>query len=126
MRHLKTAIVAFVRDERGLTMVEYAIAGALVTAAAVAAFTLLGGNVSTQITNLAGVVVPAPSREEPVEWVGSSAVYPFFYLTTTRVLSSDDRPRSVKHVQPFDHAGCRNIFRHPYGTHSELAGWGLT
>ncbi len=60
MRHLKTAIVAFMRDERGLTMVEYAIAGALVTAAAVAAFTLLGGNVSTQINNLAGVVIPAP------------------------------------------------------------------
>ncbi len=60
MRNLKTAIVAFMRDERGLTMVEYAIAGALVTAAAVAAFTLLGGNVSQQINNLAGVVVPAP------------------------------------------------------------------
>ena len=60
MRSLKTAIVAFMRDEKGLTMVEYAIAGALVTAAAVAAFTLLGGNVSQQITNLAGVVVPAP------------------------------------------------------------------
>ncbi len=60
MRNLKTAIVAFMRDEKGLTMVEYAIAGALVTAAAVAAFTLLGGNVSTQITNLAGVVIPAP------------------------------------------------------------------
>ncbi len=57
MRNLKTAIVAFMRDEKGLTMVEYAIAGALVTAAAVAAFTLLGGNVSTQITNLANVVV---------------------------------------------------------------------
>ncbi len=60
MRNLKTAIVAFMRDEKGLTMVEYAIAGALVTAAAVAAFTLLGGNVSQQINNLAGVVVPAP------------------------------------------------------------------
>ena len=60
MRQIKTAVVAFMREEKGLTMVEYAIAGALVTAAAVAAFTLLGGNVSTQITNLAGVVVPAP------------------------------------------------------------------
>jgi len=58
MRNLKTAIVAFMRDEKGLTMVEYAIAGALVTAAAVAAFTLLGGNVSTQISNLAKVVIP--------------------------------------------------------------------
>ncbi len=61
MRHLKTAIVAFVRDERGLTMVEYAIAGALVTAAAVAAFTLLGGNVSQQIDNLANVVIAPPA-----------------------------------------------------------------
>ncbi len=61
MRHLKTAIVAFMRDERGLTMVEYAIAGALVTAAAVAAFTLLGGNVSTQIDNLANVVIAPPA-----------------------------------------------------------------
>ncbi len=61
MRNLKTAIVAFMRDEKGLTMVEYAIAGALVTAAAVAAFTLLGGNVSTQIDNLANVVIAPPA-----------------------------------------------------------------
>ena len=61
MRNLKTAIVAFMRDEKGLTMVEYAIAGALVTAAAVAAFTLLGGNVATQIGNLADVVVAPPA-----------------------------------------------------------------
>jgi len=51
-----TAIVAFMRDEEGLTMVEYAIAGALVTAAAVAAFTLLGQNIGLQINNLAGTV----------------------------------------------------------------------
>jgi pilus assembly protein Flp/PilA len=48
------------RDEKGLTMVEYAIAGALVTAAAVAAFTLLGGNVATQIDNLADSVIAPP------------------------------------------------------------------
>lgn len=57
MRNLKTAIVAFMRDEEGLTMVEYAIAGALVTAAAVVAFTALGANISTQITNLANTVL---------------------------------------------------------------------
>ncbi len=56
MRSLKTAIVAFMRDEKGLTMVEYAIAGALVTAAAVAAFTLLGTNIGLQINDLAGTV----------------------------------------------------------------------
>ena len=61
MRSLKTAIIAFMRDEEGLTMVEYAIAGALVTAAAVAAFTLLGGNVATTIDNLAdNVIAPVP------------------------------------------------------------------
>ncbi len=62
MSNLKTAIVAFMRDEEGLTMVEYAIAGALVTAAAVAAFTTLGENVSAVIDNLADVVAgPAPA-----------------------------------------------------------------
>ncbi len=60
MRSLKTVIVAFMRDEKGLTMVEYAIAGALVTAAAVAAFTLLGTNVATQIDNLADNVIAPP------------------------------------------------------------------
>ena len=39
----------FLRDEEGLTMVEYAVAGALITAAAVAAFTGLGAAVVTQI-----------------------------------------------------------------------------
>ena len=36
MRNFTTAVVAFMRDEKGLTMVEYAVAGALVTAAAIA------------------------------------------------------------------------------------------
>ena len=56
MSNLMTAIVAFMRDEEGLTMVEYAIAGALVTAAAVAAFTLLGVNIGLQITDIADTV----------------------------------------------------------------------
>ncbi len=49
----------FLNDEEGLTMVEYAIAGALVTAAAVAAFTALGGNIGTQISALAALVLSA-------------------------------------------------------------------
>jgi pilus assembly protein Flp/PilA len=57
MHNLMTAIVAFMRDEEGLTMVEYAVAGALVTAAAVTAFTLLGTNIGLQITGLAGTVL---------------------------------------------------------------------
>jgi pilus assembly protein Flp/PilA len=42
----------FVENEAGLTMVEYAIAGALVAAAAVAVFTNLGTAIVAQITNL--------------------------------------------------------------------------
>jgi pilus assembly protein Flp/PilA len=41
------------KDEEGLTMVEYAIAGALVAAGSVAAFTTLGTAIVTKIDALA-------------------------------------------------------------------------
>ena len=47
-------VMKFLREEDGLTTVEYAIAGGLVGAAVIAAFTLLGttvGNVITRIIN---------------------------------------------------------------------------
>jgi pilus assembly protein Flp/PilA len=47
---MRKYLVAFLRDERGLTMVEYAVAGTLITLTAVAAFTNLGGAVSAKIT----------------------------------------------------------------------------
>jgi len=53
---MKNLIGAFLRDEAGLTMVEYAIAGALVAAGAAGAFTTLGTNVLNKITALAGFV----------------------------------------------------------------------
>jgi pilus assembly protein Flp/PilA len=56
---MKHFILSFLKDEEGLTMVEYAIAGALVAAGAVGAFTLLGTNVSTRINDLAIDVTPA-------------------------------------------------------------------
>jgi pilus assembly protein Flp/PilA len=56
---MKQFIANFLKDEEGLTMVEYAIAGALVAAGAVAAFSLLGTNVSTRINSLALDVTPA-------------------------------------------------------------------
>jgi len=46
----------FVRDEDGLTIVEYAVAGGLVTIAVVAAFLALGGAVDTNIRTLCGAV----------------------------------------------------------------------
>ena len=52
-------IAAFLNEEEGLTMVEYAIAGALVAAGAVGAFTLLGTNIVATITALAGYVATA-------------------------------------------------------------------
>lgn len=53
---MRDCIKTFLRDERGLTMVEYAIAGALVAAAAASTFTNLGSSVVTRITNLAADV----------------------------------------------------------------------
>jgi pilus assembly protein Flp/PilA len=42
---LKERLMAFLRDEEGLTTVEYAVAGGLITAAVVVAFTDLGEDV---------------------------------------------------------------------------------
>jgi pilus assembly protein Flp/PilA len=47
-------IKRFLRDETGLELSEYAVAAALVAIAAVAAFTLLGGNIAARINDLAG------------------------------------------------------------------------
>ena len=49
---IKTSIRTFIKDEDGLTIVEYAVAGGLIILGAVAAFITLGGNVSTAITSL--------------------------------------------------------------------------
>ena len=49
---VKTSVLKFVRDEDGLTIVEYAVAGGLITLGAVLAFVTLGGNVAAAITSL--------------------------------------------------------------------------
>lgn len=51
---MKTAIMNFIREEQGLTTVEYAIAGGLVGAAVILAFQLLGGTVGGVITGIDG------------------------------------------------------------------------
>lgn len=48
--------MTFLRDEEGLTVVEYAVAAALVSVAVIGAFTLLGGNVAAIINYLAGLL----------------------------------------------------------------------
>ena len=52
LQTIKTSVLAFIKDEDGLTIVEYAVAGGLITLGAVAAFVTLGGNVATSITSL--------------------------------------------------------------------------
>ena len=52
LQTIKTSVLAFINDEDGLTIVEYAVAGGLVTLGAVAAFVTLGGNVKDAITSL--------------------------------------------------------------------------
>ncbi len=50
MINLKQAVVDFIREEEGLTVVEYAIAGGLVGLGVVTAFTNLGVQVDRIIT----------------------------------------------------------------------------
>lgn len=49
---MKSKVVQFLRDEEGLTTVEYAIAGGLVGAAVIAAFQALGITVGNVITGI--------------------------------------------------------------------------
>jgi pilus assembly protein Flp/PilA len=53
---MRNYLQAFLHDEQGLTVVEYAIAGALVAAAAATTFTDLGASVVSRITALANDV----------------------------------------------------------------------
>ena len=55
------SIMKFLRDEEGLTTVEYAIAGALVGLAVVVAFTQLGDAVATNINDLEAAVETRPA-----------------------------------------------------------------
>jgi pilus assembly protein Flp/PilA len=52
---MKQKMIAFLRDEEGLTMVEYAVAGGLITAGAVLAFTTLGN----EVTRVIGIIIAA-------------------------------------------------------------------
>lgn len=57
LQTIKMAVVKFIKDEEGLTIVEYAVAGGLITLGAVAAFVALGGTVSSAITCLRSAVL---------------------------------------------------------------------
>jgi len=57
---MKKQITAFLRDEDGLTIVEYAVAAGLISAAVVLAFTNLGTTVLGIINGLIGALTGAP------------------------------------------------------------------
>ncbi|WP_223512239.1 Flp family type IVb pilin [Pseudomonas sp. GL-R-26] len=52
MQTIKASVVKFIKDEDGLTVVEYAVAGGLVTALVVTIFTNLGLAVQTKMQSL--------------------------------------------------------------------------
>ncbi len=56
LRKIEKIVLDFAKDEDGLTMIEYAIAGALVTVAAVSAFSGLGTAIITRVTALVAAV----------------------------------------------------------------------
>lgn len=56
---MKKRVLAFLRNEEGLTIVEYAVAAGLIAAAVVLAFTNLGQSVLAIINNLIAALAPA-------------------------------------------------------------------
>ena len=56
MQTIKASVVKFINDEDGLTVVEYAVAGGLVTALVVGLFTTLGTEVHTKIQKLCDAI----------------------------------------------------------------------
>jgi pilus assembly protein Flp/PilA len=58
MNTIINKLVNFMKEEEGLTTVEYAVAGTLVALAVVTAFTDLGTAVGDSITAITGVIAP--------------------------------------------------------------------
>ena len=52
LQTIKQAVVDFIKDEEGLTVVEYAVAGGLISIGVVGAFGLLGDEVGLVIDEL--------------------------------------------------------------------------
>ncbi|MGH8354552.1 MAG: Flp family type IVb pilin [Pseudomonas sp.] len=53
---IKDSVLKFIEDEEGLTIVEYAVAGGLITIFVVGAFQALGGAVKVNIDDLTTAV----------------------------------------------------------------------
>jgi pilus assembly protein Flp/PilA len=53
---MKTKVMQFLRNQKGLTTVEYAVAGGLISLALVGGFTILGGQVDAVIRGIAALL----------------------------------------------------------------------
>ena len=51
---MRTLFTNLIKDELGVTAIEYALIAALIAVAAIAAFTLVGNNLSTTFSTIAG------------------------------------------------------------------------
>lgn len=58
MNKFMDKISNFIKEEEGLTTVEYAVAGTLIALAVVAAFTQLGNSVGDAINEIESVIAP--------------------------------------------------------------------
>jgi len=58
MKTMMNKLACFLKEEEGLTTVEYAVAGTLVALAVVAAFTQLGNAVGNSINAIENVIEP--------------------------------------------------------------------
>lgn len=61
MNTFTKAVKEFWQDEEGLTAVEYAVAGALISVGVIAAFTALGASIKTAINELIDAMGGTPA-----------------------------------------------------------------
>lgn len=61
MKNFKEKVVQFLRDEEGLELSEYAVAGALIVLAVVGVFTTLGTDIAAAIGEISDVITTRPA-----------------------------------------------------------------
>jgi pilus assembly protein Flp/PilA len=59
MKTLKNAVARFVREEEGVTAIEYGLIAGLIAVAIITAVTALGQNLSTLFTNIGTAITTA-------------------------------------------------------------------
>ena len=58
MKTIANQLVKFLKDEEGLTTVEYAVAGTLIALAVVVAFGTLGNQIADNINDITSAITP--------------------------------------------------------------------